>query len=678
MFSTVDMSRLTLAAPVDSMHDVMRACSDLGCVHIEDYTHFEEGIGVGQAIQNQDADLVSSLLLKVRAVRSAISVYNSKGSVSSKVAKSLVEKMSSELDNALQLIEEIRESEAEIATLDDQLRIFERLAPLEISLDLLSGYQGVEIYVAETQNSSKAHKVFADMASRIEYLCPNGLVAVACAPEDAASVQIALAELNAKAIQIPAVKGTPKERAMEAKKSIAESQSVKDSNQQKLDKWAKENGSNLVVVEEYLQREDAIYTSPTSLAVSNQAFALDAWIPTENTGKARSKLKNLASHLEIEEHVDDHHHDGHDDEHHGLEPPVEYDTIDATRHASMLTNLVGRPKYGTIDPTSMIAFTFPIFYGLILGDAGYGICIILLALLLKAKLGHDPMGAIASRILMNMGIATLIVGILCAEAFGFVIEDWSPFAAFYDMLYNSTHNLLEGTVFAELFGLTHTYLPFHRAGGALQDYILLSIYLGCAHLLLGFIIGFINVMKAHGPVAAFFEKGSWLLILIGGSAHILRFITDDSYGTFEGSIWSGMVIAGVICLIYGLAVYEGFGWLGGIIMGPIETFGLLANTLSYLRVMAVGVAGVKIAEVGNNMGFANMADAISSGDILVAILCLLIWLGVQIFALALGLLSPSIHAIRLHFVEWMGKFYDGSGRAFAPLGGQPLHVEGNA
>ncbi len=112
MFSTVDMSRLTLAAPVDSMHDVMRACSDLGCVHIEDYTHFEEGIGVGQAIQNQDADLVSSLLLKVRAVRSAISVYNSKGSVSSKVAKSLVEKMSSELDNALQLIEEIRESEA--------------------------------------------------------------------------------------------------------------------------------------------------------------------------------------------------------------------------------------------------------------------------------------------------------------------------------------------------------------------------------------------------------------------------------------------------------------------------------------------------------------------------------------------------------------------------------------
>ena len=75
-----------------------------------------------------------------------------------------------------------------------------------------------------------------------------------------------------------------------------------------------------------------------------------------------------------------------------------------------------------------------------------------------------------------------------------------------------------------------------------------------------------------------------------------------------------MVIVGVICLIIGLAVYEKFGWLGGAIMGPIETFGLLANTLSYLRIMAVGVAGVKIAEIGNEMGFHSMADAISSGD----------------------------------------------------------------
>ena len=94
--------------------------------------------------------------------------------------------------------------------------------------------------------------------------------------------------------------------------------------------------------------------------------------------------------------------------------------------------------------------------------------------------------------------------------------------------------------------------------------------MGCAHLLVGFIIGFINVFKAHGIVPAFFEKGSWLMILIGGSGHILRFITDSSYDTFEGSMWSYTVIAGVVCLIIGLAVYEGFGWLGGLILSLIH------------------------------------------------------------------------------------------------------------
>ena len=120
MFSTVPMSRMTLAAPVDAMADIVRACSDLGCVHIEDYTHFEEGIGVGHAITGEDADKVSALLVKVRAIRSNISVFNSKGAVSASTAKSVAEKLEAEIDKALGYIESIREAEANIANLEDQ------------------------------------------------------------------------------------------------------------------------------------------------------------------------------------------------------------------------------------------------------------------------------------------------------------------------------------------------------------------------------------------------------------------------------------------------------------------------------------------------------------------------------------------------------------------------------
>ena len=349
---------MTLAAPVDAMADIVRACSDLGCVHIEDYTQFEEGIGVGHAITGEDADKVSALLVKVRAIRSNISVFNAKGAVSASTAKSVAEKLEAEIDKALGYIENIREAEANIANLEDQVRIFEKLAPLNISLDLLSGYSGVEVYVAETANSSKASKVFADLRNDIEFMAPAGLVAVACAPNKAAEVQMALAELNAKAIQLPSGEGKPAQRASDARKAITEAMASMESNQKKLDDWASTHGSDLVIVEEYLEREDAIFTSPTSLAVSNQAFALDAWVPTKNADSARSKLKKLASHLEIEAHVDDHHHHGdHDDHHAEPEPPIAYQNSNPAEPFELVVDLVGRPKYGTFEPTTLIMIT---------------------------------------------------------------------------------------------------------------------------------------------------------------------------------------------------------------------------------------------------------------------------------------------------------------------------------
>ena len=677
------MSRLTLAAPVDAMHDIVRKCSDLGCVHIEDYTQFEEGIGVGRAIQSEDADMVSALLLKVRAVRSEVSVHNSKGPISSSNAKKLAEKMSSKVDAALANIEAIREAESDISSLSDQLRVFERLVPLNISLDLLSGYQGVEIYVAETPNASKAHKAFADMASRIEYLCPAGLVAVACAPSDAAAVQIALAELNAKAIQLPSGKGTPSQRVAETKEAISKAESSVESNQKSLDAWAEEHGSDLVIIEEYLRREDAIYTSPTSLAVSNQAFALDAWVPTENAEKARNSLKGIVSHIEIEAHVDDHHgHDDHGSHHDEPEPPVAYKNASPAEPFELVVDLVGRPKYGTFDPTTFIMITLPLIYGLILGDFGYGFVIVLLALWLRSlPFAKEPMGKNATTVLMSMGLWCMFWGFLFAEGFGFVWDgtghvmgNASPLIGFYDWTYDNIHF---PAFVADTLGMSHTYIPFHRASSALTDYVLLSVYIGALHLFIGFIIGFFNVMKAHGIVAAFFEKGSWMMILLGGFFHIYGYMNKDNE-VLAATVPALIMLAGVGLLIIALAIFEGFGWAGGVIMGPIETFGLLANTLSYLRIMAVGVAGVKIAEIGNDMGFASMTDAVSAGDYVMVPLFFLLWIGVQVFAIALGLLSPSIHAARLHFVEWMGKFYDGSGRAYSPLGGQPLHVEGNS
>ena len=679
MFDTVAMSRLTVAAPVDRMADVLRTCTDLGCVHIESYTNFEDGVNVGHASDSDEANHVSALLAKVRAAISAFKPVNTDGPVPVHRVKELLEgSFGDELQKGLDLLDTHRDSEAELAVLDEQIHLLRRLEPLNMDLELLAGSNRVEVYVAETKKSSKAAGVFGALLQKVELAAAPGIVAVACLPSEGAEVQMALGELGGKPVQIPNLGGKPSEalKTLLAKRSEVEGTMFSAS--EDAERWARNNGRNILAIHEYLVKEDEIHTAPTQLAVSGQAFALDAWVPTDKADAVKAALKDHASHMEIEAYVDDHHHHGddEDDHHHEPTPPVALENGNVSRPFELLVGLVGRPAYGTFDPTFFMMLTFPVIYGLILGDFGYGLIIFLIGAYLGTKpFAADPVAKNGITILKWMGVWCIIWGLLFAEGFGFVWdESWSPLAPLYEITKDATYGRVPAFI-TDTLGMSHTYIPFHRATGALTDYVLLSVYLGVAHLAFGFILGFINVARSHGLAAAFFEKGSWMLILFGGTLHIYAFLTDDAVAATTLTSWAMVTLVGVLCLIVGLAVYEKFGWAGGIIMGPIETFGLLANTLSYLRVMGVGVAGVKIAEVSITMGFDLM---VTTSNPALMVVGLLLFLFIQAFALALGILSPSIHAARLHFVEWMGKFYSGTGRVFTPIGGRTLHTEGQS
>jgi len=683
MFDTVAMSRLTVAAPVDKMAEVLRTCTNLGCVHIESYTNFEDGVHVGQATASEEADNVSALLSKVRAAVSAFKPVNADGPVSiSRIRELLDGSFGDELQKGLDLLDTQRDAEAELSVLDEQIHLLQRLAPLNMDLDLLAGSSRVEVYVSETKKASKVGSVFGDLMGKVQVASAPGIVAVACLPSEGAEVQMALGELGGKPVQIPSMSGSASEALKGLMSKRKEVEGTMYSASEEAGRWARNNGRNILAAHEYLSKEDEIHTAPTHLAVTGQAFALDAWVPSSKEGEVRTALKSLASHIEIEAFVNDHHHhhdDGHDDHHHEEPtPPVALENDAVSRPFELMVGLVGRPTYGTFDPTFFLMLTFPMIYGLILGDFGYGFIIFLLGLWLGTKpFAADPVAKNGITILKWMGVWCMIWGFLFAEGFGFVWDntgqmgDASPLAGIYAWTYDNIHFPAFVT---NTLNMDHTHIPFHRATSSLNEYVLLSVYLGVAHLMFGFILGFINVARAHGLVAAFFEKGSWMIILAAGTLHIYGFLTTEQ-GVFDATPYALATLVGVGCLIIGLAVFEKFGWAGGLIMGPIETFGLLANTLSYLRVMGVGVAGVKIAEVSISMGWDLM---LSGGGIVSIVLGFILFIFIQTFALALGLLSPSIHAARLHFVEWMGKFYDGSGRVFTPLGGRTLHTEGQS
>ena len=573
----------------------------------------------------------------------------------------------------------VRDAEAEIESKGEQLAILKRIEPLNIPLDLLTSTEYLEVYVSESSKSKTIYNTLVqEMGKDVEVHAESNVIAIACLSKHATDVQLILSSKSARAIQVPSGVGSPSEVISSLEKEIAKLMMTVKKNIALGDSWVANHGRDLVIMEEYLTREDAIFTAPTLCAVSKQAFAIDAWVPTENASDGKINLPELDITLTRIRNTPTH-----DDGHYDVEPPIQFTNGSTSEPFELMVDLVGRPKYGTFDPTMLMMMTFPFIYGMILGDWGYGIVLLLLGAWLGSKaFAVDPMAQKGITILRWMGVWCIIWGIIFAEGFGFVWDNTgqmgsnSPFNGFYEWTYANIH--VPGAM-ADLLNLGGLHMPFHRAseGHGLQEYVILSIYLGAIHIFLGFMLGLINVFKAHGAAAAFFEKGSWILILIGGFMQCRNMVSGYN-DLFEFQIWTVLLIVGIISLIIGLAVFEKFGWAGGLIMGPIETFGLLANTLSYLRIMAVGVAGVKIAEVSITMGFEPMMNSFTSGGImgiLVGLLCFVLFIGIQVFAIALGILSPTIHAARLHFVEWMGKFYDGSGRAFAPLGGRNLHVE---
>ena len=170
-------------------------------------------------------------------------------------------------------------------------------------------------------------------------------------------------------------------------------------------------------------------------------------------------------------------------------------------------------------------------------------------------------------------------------------------------------------------------------------YVVLSVYAGVLHIFVGLFIGLYTVWKAHGAAAAFFEKGSWLLIMTEELCKLETWSWDSTNylsSKFGRSSWRLPRITS-----HRIMVYEKFGWVGGLVMGLIEIFNVGKHSVISQN-NGVGVAGVKIAEISINMGWEKIGPAMDAGDYLGLLwhraVCL-----VQLFAIAR---NPSDHTRR--------------------------------
>jgi V/A-type H+-transporting ATPase subunit I len=345
---------------------------------------------------------------------------------------------------------------------------------------------------------------------------------------------------------------------------------------------------------------------------------LEGWVPEENLDQLNELIKDAS-----QGHVFINSRDPGEESFDSI--PVVYDNPEWLRPFEFLTTMFSRPRYDEIDPTPFLAPVFLFYFGFMLGDAGYGIILAALGFLLYRGAGQISQSVRdMSLVLTACGVADIVLGILQGGFFG----DALP----------------------RFFGIT---LPFTIIEPR-QDPVfifLLSLVIGLIHINFGLILALYQNFR-HGKYSQLFHNQiSWFILQPSIAILLIGFLK-----------WQIIDVPVKLAAIVGVIIGITLIFIGKGAMGFFSLTGFLGDWLSYVRILALALATGGIAMTVNIL--AGMVASIHPLAILVAIGVFLVG---QIFNLAIQTLGGLVHAIRLHYIEFFGKFYEGGGKEFIPF-----------
>ena len=544
---------------------------------------------------------------------------------------------------------------------------------ISLGLDLshYHPYENVEVIVGQTtgdflktlENSKIPFELF-----RPKDPSKTGIFALFVDKDRADAVRSILGEVSYSIVPVFEGEGDPRGMRVSLKEGLAKVNSSLEEVELNIKEIIDVYGDNLVAAEEHLSIEVEKAESPLRCGGTPNALFIEGWIPSGEKGTLEKALTDAIGdgyHIEIldlfgeatqgaevaadggdpdevktEEKVDP-----------IRETPVMLKNPPGFKIYEFLVDMVSRPRYDEVDPSLFMYITFPIFFGMMLGDIAYGLAFIILGYWLLrpgswegVRMFEGETRRRMTRMIMNAGWATVIWGFIYGEFAGFEIY--------------GIHGLIwPHALYVPSLDL---FLPINRLESAMLM-IKLCIYVGMAHVTLGLLIGFVNFYKKHGLKHAVLGKASWILILLGGFIVFKLFFADEPISITEmpGGLGVFLLIGGIIMLLMGEGMH-----------GVMELPGIISNVLSYTRLYAIGLSSLGIA-----MTFNGLAEMLWITGPVGMIAAVLVFASGHLLNLLLGLLAPSLHSLRLHYVEWMNKFFTGGGVPYKPFGRERVYTE---
>ncbi len=648
------MKRVTLVAPKQYMERVISTLYELGAYHIEEHQKTEQ-LDISRPLES--GEKTAGLLVKLRAIIAQLKIEEKKEKTrAGKQEKSkqlafrdypaIEKKIISLAHDVFQQAEIIKNAEQQIQELTGKLQPLQLAKQLQLPLEALRHSKTLTCAVGFADSLERIRQQLEAVTRRYE---------LRSVQEKQRLLIVVFFEQKEKERMLQALHGggfievhfTPADHSEgwtveKLLRQVSKAQEECHAAEQRLLKLKREQESFVLEHERILSEESIKAEVPLKFAATQKTFMITGWVPKKKVsflGQELNTITNSKVHIAIEEPEEEEN------------VPINLKNLKPVQPFEFLTRLYELPSYHEIDPSILIFFTFPLFFGIMMGDVGYGLVTLLLFMVLKRKI-HA--GKALFTILIFASILSIGFGFVFGEYFGFenvsaetgerlcsmgiclpekVIEEHGETrtVAVFPHLLNRVHDE------AEVFGYT------------VPSILVIGAIIGFIHLNLGLLIGFVNTLH-HGLAHAFLEKISWMIMEAG---LILIVLSSTKMISMSILIGIAVLVAGIVCI-----------YLGEGVRGLVELPALLSNTLSYMRLGAVGLAGVGLAIVINEKLAIPM---IEKGGIFILFGVLIFLIG-HIINIGLSVMGPFLHALRLHYVEFFSKFYHGGGIEYTPFG----------